>query len=69
MVFDSLFHLGLQFCQPSLDDTLHQCLLIDQETHVIADELSRCPLQFLLMVVLIVHRLCKSRCKGTMKWC
>ena len=40
MVFDSLFHLGLQFCQPTLDDTLHQRLLIDQETHVIADELS-----------------------------
>ncbi len=39
MGFDSLFHLGLQFCQLSLDDTLHQCLLINQETQVIADEL------------------------------
>ncbi len=40
MAFYSLFHLGLQFCQPSFDDTFHQRLLIDQETHVIADELS-----------------------------
>ena len=40
MVFDSLFHLRLQLFKPSLYDTLHQGLLIDQETHVIADELS-----------------------------
>ena len=67
MVFDSLFHLRLQLFKPSLYDTLHQGLLIDQETHVIADEPLRCSLQFLLMVAVLVHRLCKSRCKVTMK--
>ena len=67
MVRNSLFHLCQAFIQPSLNDMLHQRLLIYQETHVIADKLLGCSLQFLLMDVALVHRLCKSRCKGTMK--
>ncbi len=39
MVFYSLFQLWQAFGQPSLNDMLHQRLLIYQETHVIADEL------------------------------
>ena len=46
MVLYVLFHLGQAFCQLPLHDTLHQGFLVDQETHVIADELLGCSLQF-----------------------
>lgn len=39
MVYYILLHLWQTFCQPPLYDTLHQSLLIDQETHIVADEL------------------------------
>ena len=39
MVLYFLFQLGQTFCQLLLNDTLHQGLLIDQETHVVANEL------------------------------
>ena len=39
MVYQSLFHLWQAFSQSTFNDTLHQCLLIYQETHIVADEL------------------------------
>ncbi|MBQ9649055.1 MAG: hypothetical protein IJV25_01410 [Prevotella sp.] len=56
MVRNSLFHLCQAFIQPSLNDMLHQRLLIYQETHVIADELLRSPLTIGLLVDVLIHR-------------
>ena len=39
MVLYLLLHLRLQLCQLTFHDTLHQRLLVYQETHIIADEL------------------------------
>ena len=39
MVYQSLFHLRQAFGQSTFNDTLHQCLLIYQEAHIVADEL------------------------------
>ena len=46
MVLNSLFHLGQAFSQLPFNDMFHQRLLVNQETHVIADELLGCSLQF-----------------------
>lgn len=39
MVYYSLFHMWQMFGQSPFNNTLHQSLLIYQETHVVADEL------------------------------
>ena len=39
MVTNTLFHLGQTICQFPFNDTFHQRLLVDQEVHIIVDEL------------------------------